>query len=152
MSLKDRLRAAPKQLAKYAGTIKAEFGEAATRQWKSWREAARPGKPEPNTATGRPFGREGGEDVKHVVWSGHVKADGQQSFYGAVGLTRNGEYRAASVQVYGGGVESWRWNSERHIDKSVAISKAAENPAKKYGGTHNEKSQSLSQEARKRSR
>lgn len=71
------------------------------------------------------FEQLGGEDIKHVVWAGHVVRNTEgQSHYGAVGLTRTGYYRTAQVQVYGGGEEKWCWSPERHTGKYAAIEAA----------------------------
>jgi hypothetical protein len=73
----------------------------------------------------RAFGRdEGGEDVRQVVWMGHtVRSPEGKDFFGAVGLTNNGYYRAAEVQIYGAD-EVWRWQGERHTVRQEAISNA----------------------------
>ena len=70
----------------------------------------------------RPFGKEGAEDVKHIVWTGHtVKNASGQCFYGAVGVMVNGYYRAAEVQAYGAGQERWNWLAERHARQDDAV-------------------------------
>jgi hypothetical protein len=89
------------------------------------REAIGPQKTEPVKQPERPFGREeGGEDIKHVVWTGHtVKTPEGQAYFGAVGLTQHGYYRTAEVQVYGSD-EAWRWQEQRHTIRDDAISSA----------------------------
>ncbi len=73
----------------------------------------------------RAFGRdEGGDDVKQVVWAGHtVRNPEGKEYLGAVGLTHNGYYRGAEVQVYGA-EELWRWQADRHTVKQDAITSA----------------------------
>jgi hypothetical protein len=137
MGVLDKLKALPRGLTRRAESLRNEVGAALKEKAVQWRDGLKPQMPtvsrEPLRE--RAFGREGGEDVKHIVWAGHVVRNGEgQSFYGAVGATHNGYYRAASVQVYGGAEEKWNWNAQRHTEKRDAIASAAVSPAMKYGG------------------
>ena len=60
--------------------------------------------------------------------------DGKR-FFGAAGLTDNGYYRAAEVQTYGS-EELWRWQDERHINKTDAIDSAEMKSAERCSGAH----------------
>lgn len=115
------LKNAGNRVAAGAGALKAGATAALREKASEFREAIGPEKSEPVKQPERPFGRdEGGEDVKRVVWTGHtVETRGGQAYFGAVGLTQGGYYRAAEVQVYGSG-ELWRWQSEKHIVKDDA--------------------------------
>lgn len=113
------------RVAAHADALKASTAAALREKAAEIREAIGPEKIEPVTQPERPFGRdEGGEDIKRVVWTGHtVETSEGQRYFGAVGLTESGYYRAAEVQSYGA-EESWRWQAERHTDKRDAIGSA----------------------------
>lgn len=137
MGILDRLKALPEDLSRRAETLRKETGAALKEKATQWRDGFKPQMPRVSEGPlrERAFGREGGEDVKHIVWAGHVVRNGEgQSFYGAVGATHNGYYRAASVQVYGGGVEKWNWDAQRYTEKRDAMASAEVSPAMKYGG------------------
>ena len=108
-------------MAAQADALKASAAAALREKAAGIREAIGPDKAEPVKPPERPFGRdEGGEDVKQVVWTGHtVQTREGQAYFGAVGLTQGGYYRAAQVQVYGAG-ELWRWQRELHTVKDDA--------------------------------
>jgi hypothetical protein len=113
------------RVAAQADALKASAAAALREKAAEIRDAIGPERIEPVTQPERPFGRdEGGEDVKRVVWTGHtVKTSEDKAYFGAVGLTQGGYYRAAEVQVYGAD-ETWRWQAERHTVKEDAISSA----------------------------
>jgi hypothetical protein len=98
------------------------------------REAIGPEKIEPVKQAERAFGREGAQDVKKIVWTGHtVISPRGHSYYGAVGLTKQGYYRTAEVQVYGT-QEKWRWEGERFMKLENAVGKAEANSAMRLKG------------------
>jgi hypothetical protein len=120
----DRQKSIPRHLAAHADAIKTGTGDALKTKAAEWREAIGPEKMEPVKQPERAFGREGGEDVKQVVWSGHaVRTTDGHRHYSAVGLTTHGYYRCADVQVYGA-EEKWRWQPQRYPLKADAIGKA----------------------------
>jgi hypothetical protein len=116
-----------KRVAAQADALKAGAAAALREKAAGIREAIGPDKLEPVKQPERPFGRdEGGEDVKRVVWTGHtIQTREGQAYFGAVGLTEGGYYRAAEVQLYGS-EEVWRWQGELHTVKDDA-QKSAEN-------------------------
>jgi hypothetical protein len=124
-----------RQLAAHADALTASAAARLREKAAEFREAVGPDKPEPGANPERPFGRdEGGEDVKQVVWTGHmVETQGGQRYYGAAGLTESGYYRAAEVQVYGSD-ELWRWQPERHADREDAVACAEKMTAGRLPG------------------
>lgn len=124
MGLLEKLRSLPRQMAGHAEILKSHATERLKQKAGEMREAIGPQKLEPVKEPERPFGREGAEDVKQVVWTGHtVESQQGRRYYGAVGLTQQGYYRAAEVQVYGA-EERWRWQTGRHSIKADAIGHA----------------------------
>jgi hypothetical protein len=122
-------------LASQADALKASASAALRQRAAEIREAIGPEKMEPVTQPERPFGRdEGGQDVSRVVWTGHtVQTPEGHAYFAAAGLTENGYYRAAEVQVYGPD-ELWRWQVERHADKEHAIASAETLAANRLAG------------------
>lgn len=121
MSILSRLKSYQRNLA---SNIKADLKAAVKTKAGELKEAIGPEKAKSSKPIPREFGREGAEDVKDIVWSGHkVQNASGQSYFGAVGLTQQGYYRTAEVQVYGAD-EKWRWQEGRHSVKADAISKA----------------------------
>jgi hypothetical protein len=136
MGILERLKALPGGLARRADALREDAGAALKEKAAEWRDAFKPQMPTASTNPHREraFGREGGEDVKHIVWAGHVAKNAEgQSFYGAVGATNNGYYRAASVQVYGGAEETWNWSGQRYTEKKGTLAWVEVSPAMKYG-------------------
>ena len=130
----ERLKAIPDWAATQAGNVKADAAAAVRKKAAGLREAIGPEKIEPVKPPQRPFGREGGEDIKQIVWTGHtVQSTQGMSYYGAVGQTESGYYRAAEVQVYGAD-EQWRWQAERHSLKDDAINSAQRATTRIRGG------------------
>jgi hypothetical protein len=115
------LENARNRIAAEADALKASAAAALREKAAGIREAIGPDKLEPVKQPARPFGRdEGGEDIKQVVWTGHtVQTREGQAYFGAVGLTQGGYYRAAEVQVHGAD-EVWRWQGERHTGRDDA--------------------------------
>jgi hypothetical protein len=123
------------QLAAHADAFRAGAASVLRQKAAEIREAIGPEKMEPVTYPDRPFGRdEGGQDVSRVVWTGHVvRTPEGREYFGAAGLTENGYYRAAEVQVYGPD-EMWCWQVERHADKEHAIASAETLAANRLAG------------------
>lgn len=116
-----------KRMAAHADALKAWTGAALRGKASEVRKAIGPEKAQSIKEPERPFGKEnGGEDVKRVVWTGHtITSPEGKSYYGAVGLTQDGYFRAAQVQVYGSD-ETWRWQQQRHTARQEAVSSAGE--------------------------
>jgi hypothetical protein len=139
MSKKRRLPAlwdgTKRRVAAQVDSLKASTGAALKQKATEIRNAIGPEKAEPRKEPERPFGKEeGGQDVKRVVWTGHKIANTQaHTYYGAVGLTHDGYYRAAEVQTYGA-EEQWRWQPERYADKKDAVDRAAGQIADRFQG------------------
>lgn len=108
------------------GTLKTSASAFYKQKVTELRESVQPEKTKADLAPERFFDRtEHGADVKRIVWTGHTVETGQaQRFFGAVGLTKEGYYRAAEVQAYGGH-EEWRWQSARYADKNEAVERAS---------------------------
>jgi len=119
------LRSVRQRVAAGADALKAQATAVLNERASAIREAIGPQKTESEPQPDRPFGRdEGGEDVKRVVWTGHtVESPEGKTFFGAVGLTQGGYYRAAEVQAYGPD-ETWHWQPERHTAREDAIASA----------------------------
>ena len=114
-----------KRAARHADALKSETAAALKSKAAEISKAIGPQKAEPIKEPERPFGKEGGEDVRRVVWTGHkVKSPEGKIYYGAVGLTQGGYYRAAEVQAYGSD-EQWRWQGKQYAVRDEAVKSAA---------------------------
>lgn len=128
MAYKQKLSAmwesTKKHMAAHADALKAWTGAALKDKAAGIRGVIGPEKAESIKEPERPFGKEGGEDVKRVVWTGHkITSPESKSYYGAVGLTQGGYYRAAEVQVYGSD-EQWRWQPGQYAVRDDAVKSA----------------------------
>ncbi len=114
-----------RRMAAEADALKAGAASALKDAAAGMRKTLGPERTKPVKQPERPFGRDGGgDDVMRVVWTGHTTQgrDGK-SYFGAVGLTEGGYYRAAKVQRFGAD-ELWNWHEESHTAKNAAIKSA----------------------------